>query len=70
MRRRDFSFQNRKGRRTREDTLPLATSHAEPYASELTTPFGSFTNFLLIDEQSKGKHAIILSLPDKSDFLL
>ena len=53
--------------REREDALPLATSRAEPYASELTTAFGGLANFILIGKQSKEKHAIILSLPNKKD---
>ena len=42
-------------------------SRAEPYAGKQTTAFGGLANFILIDEQSKGKRAIILSLPNKKD---
>ena len=56
-------------RRGREDALSVATSHAEPYSSKLTTAFGGLANFILIDKQSKGKYAIILSLPNKKDRL-
>ena len=47
------------------DALPVATSHAEPYACKQTTAFGGLANFILIDKQSKDKYAIILSIPNK-----
>ena len=52
--------------RGREDTFPLGMSFATAtLASRIA--LGLLANFILIGKQSKGKHAIILSLPNKKD---